>query len=371
MQPRWNAVEEVLSFEQLNQKAIQLAHYLQRIGVKRCSKVGIYLEHSIDLVISILGVIKSGAAYVPLDPVHPVGRTALVLNDAQIRVVLTHTQLAGRINHEITTVCLDSEPAIALEPLHAPAVAASAADVVYVIYTSGSTGEPRGVEIQHRSLVNYILWAGDTYLRGERLAFPLYSSVAFDLTVTSIFTPLVTGNLMLIYPEGGLEHPLLDVLRENRVGVLKLTPSHLGIIRDRKMKADQIKRVIVGGEAFTTELALESSALFADSVEIFNEYGPTEATVGCMIHLFRAETDRRAFVPIGIAAPNSQIYILDERLNPVAENVLGQVFIGGEGLALGYLNRPQLTRERFIESPFEAGARIYETGDLARWLPEV
>lgn len=361
-----------LTFQQLDQKANRLARYLQQIGVVKGDRVGLYLEHSINLVEGILAVLKIGAAYVPLDPSHPVSRTAFVLKDGAINVVLTHSQLAQRIKSDATTtVLLDLEQApAAIESEQNPGVTVSPKDVAYVIYTSGSTGEPKGVEIEHRSLINYISWARETYVRNERLAFPLYSSLAFDLTVTSLFTPLVTGNLMIIYPDGGLEHPLFDVLRENRIEILKLTPSHLSMIRDRKLKADRVQRIIVGGEAFTTELASECRSLFSEQVEIFNEYGPTEATVGCMIHRFNPASDDGAFVPIGKAAPNTQIYILDERLQPVAENMFGQLFIAGDGLARGYLNRPQLTNDRFVDNPFAPGAKMYKTGDLARWLPQ-
>lgn len=372
--PDLQAVEcrgTTLTFQQLDQRANRLAHHLRRLGVVKGDRVGLYLEHSIDLVVSVLAVLKTGAAYVPHDPSHPVSRTAFVLKDGEIKVVLTNSKLGPRITSDAASkVLLDAEQqVIDSESEQDPGVAVSAKDIAYVIYTSGSTGEPKGVEIEHRSLINYILWARDTYVRNERLVFPLYSSMAFDLTVTSLFTPLVTGNLMIVYPEGGLEHPLLDVLRENRAGILKLTPSHLAIIRDRKLKADQIRRIIVGGEAFTAELARECYLFFGENLEIFNEYGPTEATVGCMIHRFQPATDDGAFVPIGKAAPNSQIYVLDERLQPVAENVSGQLFISGDGLARGYLNRPQLTRERFVDNPFISGAKMYQTGDLARWLP--
>jgi len=361
-----------LSFDQLNRRANQWAHYLQQLGVKPGVRVGLCFEHSIELVVAILGIVKAGGAYVPLDPSHPVSRTAFILSDAAIGIVLTQAHLLERLSpYQVVSLSVDSDwEALAGPGQENPETEASPENVAYVIYTSGSTGEPKGVEIEHRSLVNYILWARDMYLHEDSQAFALYSSLAFDLTVTSIFTPLVTGNRMLIYPDGGRDHPLLDVMRENRAGVLKLTPSHLAILKERNIRADQVKRVIVGGEAFRAELAREARGLFNDEVEIFNEYGPTEATVGCMIYRFNAEKDDRPFVPIGTPAANTQIYILNEQGRPVAENVIGQLFIAGEGLARGYLNRPQLTSERFIDNPFSPGKKLYKTGDLARWLPE-
>lgn len=361
-----------VTFDQLNRRANQLAHYLQQLGVKPGVRVGLYLDHSIEMVVAVLGIAKAGGAYVPLDPSHPASRTAFILGDASIEVVLTQAHLVARLPaSKGVRFCLDSQrQTLAGMGQEDPGATASPKDVVYVIYTSGSTGEPKGVEIEHRSLVNYILWAGEMYLRGDSLAFPLYSSFAFDLTVTSIFTPLITGNRMIIYPDGGLEHPLLAVLRENRVGVLKLTPSHLALIKGHNIRADQVRRLIVGGEAFTAELAREARGLFNPEAEIFNEYGPTEATVGCMIYRFNNEKDDRAFVAIGTPAANTQIYILDDQQRPAAENVVGQLFIGGDGLARGYLNRPQLTSERFIDNPFSPGKKLYKTGDMARWLPQ-
>src|SRR6185503_20544305 len=166
------------------------------------------------------------------------------------------------------------------------------------------------------------------------------------------------------------EIPLREILRDERVGVLKLTPSHLSLIKDENNRHSGIKRLIVGGEAFESELAQQTLDSLGGGVEIFNEYGPTEATVGCMLHKFDPQKDDRASVPIGVPAANLKIYILDEELKPVPENVIGELYISGEGLAQGYLNRPDLTEERFLENPFVAGQRMYKTGDLARWLPE-
>jgi tyrocidine synthetase-3 len=242
-------------------------------------------------------------------------------------------------------------------------------DLAYVIYTSGSTGEPKGVEISHRSLVNYVWWAKNQYVRDETLAFALYSSLAFDLTVTSIFTPLITGNRIVIYREDGGSSAIEEILKDNKVGVLKLTPSHLALMKIQDNSQSRIRRLIVGGEQFETELATEVLRSFDGNVEIINEYGPTEATVGCMIHRFDPAQDTQAFVPVGRPAANAQIYVLDDDLKPVAENVLGEMYLAGDGLARGYLKRATLTAEKFIDNPFTSGQRMYRTGDLARWLP--
>src|SRR6185369_10685208 len=194
------------------------------------------------------------------------------------------------------------------------------------------------------------------------------SSLSFDLTVTSIYTPLVTGGKVVVYRQEELLSPVARILEDKRVDVLKLTPSHLALIKDLDNSKGCIKRLIVGGEALTTELARSVYESFAGHVEIFNEYGPTETTVGCMIYRFDAERDQRVVVPIGRPAANMQIYILDENLKPVAENVLGELYISGAGLAAGYLNRDDLTEARFVANPFREGEQMYRSGDLARRL---
>ena len=364
--------DRTLSYRELNSRANQLAQHLQRLGIKPGVLVGLYLRHSTEMLVALLAVLKAGGAYVPLDPSNPSSQLDFMLKDAQVQLVLTESEMLNRLPSEaITTLCLNDFGEKAERDSEANVTAKTTAeDLAYVIYTSGSTGQPKGVKIQHRALVNYICWARDVYLQNENLSFALYSSLAFDLTVTSIFTPLITGNSVIIYRQRGKEIQLREILQNERVGVLKLTPSHLSLIKDENNRHSGIKRLIVGGEAFESELAQQTLDSFGGGVEIFNEYGPTEATVGCMLHKFDPQKDDRASVPIGVPAANSKIYILDEELQPVPENVIGELYISGEGLAQGYLNRPDLTEERFLENPFVAGQRMYKTGDLARWLPE-
>ncbi|MBV9924425.1 MAG: amino acid adenylation domain-containing protein [Acidobacteria bacterium] len=361
-----------LTYRELNLRADRLARHLRRLGAGPGTHICVLLPRSMGTLIALFAVLKTGAAYVALDPAHPPHRSAFVINDSQSQFVLTHRRLAdGLPPHGARVVCLD-EAGAAVETEGREDMTGSAVpqDLAYVIYTSGSTGQPKGVKIQHRALVNYVWWAREVYLRGEQLSFPLYSSLAFDLTVTSIFVPLVTGGRVLVYDSEESSAALEEVVTDNQVEVLKLTPSHLALLAERDNRGSRIKRLIVGGEALSTALARRILHSFGGGVEIFNEYGPTEATVGCTLYRFDATRADRAFVPIGRPAANTQVYVLDEQLNPVAENVVGELYIAGDGLAAGYLNRPELTNAKFIANPFRQGEKMYRSGDRGRWLPE-
>jgi iturin family lipopeptide synthetase A len=403
-----------LTFVQLDERANQLSHFLLDSGIGPQSVVALLLDHSCETLIAILGVLKAGCAYLPLDPSHPPARMAFALADAQAALLITTHSLHARLGAAIiahlptqsagegphsggehsgngsapspstpTLAPRTLPPVLSLDtdwqrcaslPIVAPAIPPlPSASAAYLIYTSGSTGVPKGVVIEHASLVNYICWAQSVYLHeGQPSDCALYSSLAFDLTVTSLFLPLVSGHTIHLYPQHDAAPSLLEVMADNRVHLLKLTPSHLSLIRDLDNHSSHIRRLIVGGEALSTELAHAVSRSFGHRVEIYNEYGPTEATVGCMLYRYDAEADRRAWVPIGRPAANTQIYILDEQLEPTAEHVTGELYIGGAGVARGYLKRPDLSAGRFVPDPFSgrAGARLYRTGDRARRLAD-
>ncbi|HKS09648.1 MAG TPA: amino acid adenylation domain-containing protein [Pyrinomonadaceae bacterium] len=347
----------LLTYAELNRRANQVAHYLHEQGIKPGDLVGICLDHSLEELIALLGVLKAGAGYVALDPEHPPQRIEFALTDANVAKNVTQDKLASDWSN------------IAAQPDSDLQINVSPDSLAYVIYTSGSTGQPKGAGISHRSLVNYVSWAKDAYLRGENLAFALYSSLAFDLTVTSIYVPLITGNKVAIFRRDAKDALLEEIIADGQVGVCKLTPSHLTLIKDVDNRKSSIKRLIVGGEALGTELTRQVVESFGGDVEIFNEYGPTEATVGCMIYQFDPLNDTRANVPIGRPAANVNLYVLDKWLQPVPVNVTGELFIASPGLAQGYLGRPSLTAERFIPNPYSPGQRMYRTGDLCRRLP--
>ena len=388
--------EQSLSYRELNARANQLAARLRHMGAGPERFVALYMDHSIEVVCAILGVLKSGAAYVPVDPATtPRERLAFKMQDLSDGtaasktplILITQSRLMSDLPRQgVEVVTLDSDfvqieqyPTSNLPKIVSPSNAA------YVIYTSGSTGKPKGVLIEHRSLTNYIWWAKQKYCGDERLVWPLFSPLSFDLTVTSIFTPLISGGRIVIYGEEPETRgrAILKIIEKGVVDIVKLTPSHLAMIKNMELKATRIRKLIVGGEDFKTGLAHAITKQFGRPVEIYNEYGPTEATVGCLIHRYESETDLGISVPIGIPAANSGVYILDEHFNPVPTGFVGEMYLAGDGLARGYLNRPDLTEQKFLlaKDPRlngnRAGSssspqllRLYKTGDVARWSAE-
>lgn len=359
--------EETLTYKQLNEKSNQLANYLRQNHIINESIIGIMETHSLELVISILAVLKAGGAYLPIDPSYPIERINYMLEDSKSNMLLTNFECTSDIKVKGNIVNIKNidlnlyskENLTTINNLY---------DLVYVIYTSGSTGRPKGVMIEHRGLTNYIWWAKKMYLKDENEVMPLYSSISFDLTVTSIFTPLISGNSILIYDKDDEEFVLYKMLRENKVTVVKLTPAHLTLLKDMDNSESNIKRFIVGGEDLKTNLAKEIYNSFQKKIEIYNEYGPTETVVGCMIYKYDEEKCSRISVPIGYPADNVQIYILDKNLEPVPLGIEGEIYVSGHGVARGYLNKKELTYEKFIENPFIKGKRMYRTGDTARYL---
>ncbi|MGD2087198.1 MAG: non-ribosomal peptide synthetase [Candidatus Aminicenantes bacterium] len=362
-----------VTYMELNDKANQLALLLAARGIKADTIVGLLVDRSIEMMVGILGILKAGGAYLAMDPASPAQRIQFMLKDSETKVLVTRRKIAESADDPYTdhVVCLD-DIRIYREDSGNLRHTSSMHNLAYIIYTSGTTGNPKGVLMEHRGVVNYLSWAVQNYVKGETIHFPLYTSISFDLTVTSTFSPLITGNTIFIYGEAVDEFLIERIVRENKVGVIKLTPSHLKLIRniDRSNDTTGIKRLIVGGEKFDTQLAWSINHMFNGNIEIYNEYGPTEAAVGCMIYQYTPAVDKRPSVPLGIPADNVQIYLLDARLKPVPKGALGEIYISGRGVARGYLNNPQLTAEKFIPNPFSMAHNpmMYRTGDLARRL---
>lgn len=356
--------DKTLTYAQLNARANQLAHYLRQQGVTPEVPVGICLRRSVEMLVAIWGVLKAGGAYVPIDPSHPNERIVHILKDTQARWVLTQSEFSARLNSHVETIQLDTFD-LTSQPNNNLTNPSGINQLAYLLYTSGSTGKPKGVEVKHRGLANYVNWAIQQYVRGRTLAFPLFSPFTFDLTVTSIYVPLLSGGQVVIYPEAdeAIDLSLQRIFQENAVDVIKLTPSHLTLVQGMAI-GSQVKTLILGGEDLKTSLAGAIAHASDHSLEIYNEYGPTEATVGCMVHRFELQPDAPTSVAIGKPAAGSEIYLLDEQLNLVPQGAVGEIFIGGPGLARGYLNRPKLTAERFV---YRGDKRLYRTGDLGRW----
>lgn len=351
-----------LTYAELNEQANRLAHHLRRHGVTRNSLVGVHLEHSLEMLVALLGILKAGGSYVPIDPSYPANRIQHILDDSGVHLVLTDRSLASEISY--TGQLLKLNESFADETAN-PERVNELSDAAYVIYTSGSTGLPKGAVIEHQGLVNYVWWAQAMYLPDEDDSIALYSSLSFDLTVTSIFPPLVAGREVVIYAESGEEFILDRILQEQRVSVIKATPAHLALLRGRDWLGGSVRRWIIGGEDLKTEVAREIVENAGGNVTVFNEYGPTETVVGCMIHRYDPSQDTGASVPIGLPIANTQIYLLDTDGHPVPTGTAGELYISGDGVARGYLNRPELTAERFLPNPFLPDRRLYKTGDLA------
>ncbi|APR81238.1 non-ribosomal peptide synthetase [Minicystis rosea] len=328
--------------------------------------MGIFLPRSLDLVVAILGVMKSGAAFVPLDPAHPAGHTRRVAEDAGLALLIMDPSVDDRLDAVATPRFTLAE--VSTEAPELEEAEGAPNDPAYVIYTSGTTGAPKGVVIGHRSIANYVRWARDLYCGNEALTFPLCSSPAFDLTLTSIFVPLVSGGTVAVYG-GPSATALLDAIDEDRSDVIKLTPSHLSLLAARGPARSAVRKLIVGGEALSTKLARRAMEVLGPHIEIWNEYGPTEATVGCVVHRFDPERDTQSFVPIGKAAPGCRTLLLDEARQAVGAGTIGELHLSGECLSLGYLGDAESTAARFVESSIAGEGMMYRTGDLVRELP--
>ncbi|MBX4267609.1 amino acid adenylation domain-containing protein, partial [Clostridium estertheticum] len=358
-----------LTYRELNNRANSIARVLRDKGVVPDDILGIMDDRSIEMIVWILGILKAGGAYLPIDPSYPKERIEYMLKDSNIKILVSQSKFFENIEFQREIINLENSDLYKHENSNLQKQANSA-NLAYVIYTSGSTGKPKGTMIMNKGLVNYITWANKVYIRGDSIDFPLYSSLSFDLTVTSIFTPLVSGNKIVIYNADNSESVIRKVFSEKKIQLVKLTPAHLEIIKDMDNSNSSITRLIVGGEELKVSLANSIYQSFKGNVEIYNEYGPTEAVVGCMIYKYGIEKDNGITVPIGKPADNVNIYILNKEKHILPIGVYGEIFIGGDGIARGYLNRPKLTAERFIDNPFRSGTRLYRTGDLARWLPD-
>ncbi|MBD1945566.1 amino acid adenylation domain-containing protein, partial [Coleofasciculus sp. FACHB-712] len=389
-----------LTYRELNDRANKIAHHLQNLGVKPEVVVGICVERSLEMVMGMLGILKAGGAYLPLDPAMPKERLALMLQDAQVPVLLTQKRFLEIPQHSAKVLCLDTNwetiPVQSQNSIQKPS------NLAYVIYTSGSTGTPKGVAVEHQQLLNYVNGIINRLDLPAGASYAIISTFAADLGHTVVFPALCTGGCLHIVSQERATDPeaLTNYFQKHPIDCLKIVPSHLSALLTASNPAHILprKRLILGGEALTWNL-IETIQKLASNCQIFNHYGPTEATVGVLTYqvadrVADGKADRISeTVPLGRPIPNTQIYILDAHLQPVPIGVPGELYIGGAGLARGYLNQPELTAKKFIIDSFierdefsilrnelqdvppnsklkTQNSKLYKTGDLARYLPD-
>ena len=356
------------SYKSLNEASNKLAHHLiQSLNVQIGQSIGIMMDRSEHMMISILGVLKAGGVFVPIDPSYPGGKINHMLTDSGVSVLLTESRLMLDVieYYPGKLFALD----IQLDSLDEHAsnlnLKISLTDNAYIIYTSGTTGHSKGVPISHNSLSNYAVWANDYYFNNQQNnTFAFFTSLSFDLTLTSIFTTLLRGDEIYVYEEKEVSAILVDIFKsDSAVNTVKLTPSHINLLSHLGIIETSIKTVIVGGEALLKD-QVEVLKRMNASIKIYNEYGPTEATIGCSVKAVISEDD----ITIGKPIWNTKLYILSPSMQLLPMGSKGELYIGGACLSSGYLKQPDLTELKFIANPFEAGGIIYKTGDIAKWL---
>jgi len=360
-----------ITYKELDQKSNSLRDYILTLGIPHKSCVGIIFTHSIDVIVCILAILKAGYTFLPLDANMPINRNKEIIESSNLELLLTNIDSLESRNFSCKFVSLNKINDILIRDEFSDTENLIYRDIktddtAYIIYTSGSTGAPKGVMVDHSALYNYLVWAKDAYSVDDKDTYAFYSSIAFDLTITSIFLPIITGGKAIIINLENHDNIIKEIISRNVCTIIKLTPSHLALLDCLEDYTGNIlRKMIVGGEQLAPKLAGDVSDAFKQKVEIYNEYGPTEATVGCIIHKYCRDVDFE-YVPIGKPIYNMKSYILNKQLEAVPDYVVGELYLAGKSLAKGYYNNPALTNEVFIEH--EKFGRLYKTGDKARFV---
>ncbi|MEG4962425.1 MULTISPECIES: amino acid adenylation domain-containing protein [unclassified Microcoleus] len=359
---------KTLTYQELHQRSNQLAHYLQKKGVKPDDLVGICVDRSLEMLVGLLGVLKAGGAYVPIDPNYPPDRVEYMIENSQAKVLLTQQRLVKNLpTKEALVICLDTDwPLIAQESQETPIASVTPENMAYVIYTSGSTGKPKGVQVLHRGAVNFLNSMREQPGICEADILLSVTTLSFDIAVLELYLPLTVGaQVVILSREAAMDgRKLLKTIAQSGITILQATPATWRLLLESGWEGQSPMKMLSGGEAMPKELAAQ---LLTKGTELWNMYGPTETTVWSTVYQIK---DAQQRILIGKPIANTDIYILDPLLQPVPVGVAGELHIGGSGLARGYLQRDDLTTEKFIPNPFRDTERIYKTGDLARYLPD-
>jgi len=367
--------DDEISYADLNRRANRLAHYLLANGAGPDTLIGLCFERHPQMVVALLAVLKAGAAYVPLDPAYPQERLAYMIGDSAMTLLLAHNATVTKLPEAQNVALLnvdDLNEKLEKQPDSNPDVAIDAQHLAYMIYTSGSTGRPKGTMISHGGLLHYLSWTKQAYPLDEGRGSLLHSTIAFDATVTALYTPLLSGkSITLAAADDDLQALGNALVKHGDFNVVKITPAHLDLLShqlEAAQAAGLTRAFVIGGENLdAAQIAFWRK--HAPQTHLFNEYGPTETVVGCVVFDARG-WDGAGSVPIGRAIPGSPVYVLDAQMQPLPPGVPGELYIGGNGVARGYHGRAALTADRFLPDPFsgQPGARMYKTGDLVRWL---
>ncbi|MGO9110863.1 MAG: amino acid adenylation domain-containing protein [Thermoguttaceae bacterium] len=366
--------DQELTYRQLNSRANQLAHYLRQLGVRQETRVGICVDRSVEMVVGVLAILKAGGAYVPMDPTYPQERLAFMLDDADVGIILSKCDLAGRLpdgNRKVVgrdrdraciAGCSDANPDIKL----------GADNLAYVMYTSGSTGRPKGVGVVHRGVVRLV--KGTDYVElGRNEVFLQFAPLSFDASTFEIWAPLLNGGRLVVFPPGPASLAELgDCIENHHITTLWLTAGLFHELTEERLDCLKgLRQLVVGGDVVSPRHAIQALRRLKLR-RLINGYGPTENTTFSCCHAMCLPDDVGVSVAIGRPIANTQVYVLDRHQQPVPVGVPGELYVGGDGLARGYHNRPDLTAERFVPNPFCAtsGSRLYKTGDSVRWLPD-
>lgn len=371
---------DLITYAELNSKANQVAHRLRAQSMLPDDRVGLYIDRSIEMLIGLLGILKAGAAYLPIDPTFPLPRIDFILQDSGANIVLTHSSLKSNLaNKKLTVLCLDDWGNFSPESVENPSMTVGPENLAYVIYTSGSTGKPKGVMIEHRSLVNFTHWAREAWSLEEQDRVLQFTSLSWDAHIEEIFPTLSSGAAIVLRTPEMIETftSFLDLSRDWGITMWDLPTSYWheltqAIIADQLPIPPSLRRVVIGGQQANRAQVQEWKTVIRKEIRLFNCYGLSETTsIATQFDFADEEKDHSGEVSIGTPIQNVQVYVLDQHMNPLPRGLTGEVWIGGAGLARGYINRPELNSSLFAANPFRnsSGDRIFKTGDLARYLP--